>query len=424
MNSRFVLRRLALLGILALAVGGACANGPENPPASVLVITGATLFDGVQRELVKDATVVVRAGRIEQVVRGTLPQVPAGATVVNLGGRVLLPGLIDTHTHIYGPEQARTALEWGVTTVRNLGSQDFRGVGLRELIRAGTVMGPDILDAGYHINNPIRLPFFLDEPGLGDLMDKVEGAENLRRVVRAQVRRGVDVIKVMATGAAAHPPTADPYKSVFSLEELQAVVDEAQKAGRFVAAHAHGDEGAARAVRAGVRSIEHGTFMSDATLDLMKERGTYLVPTLTIVHTFLQQDPRSPGDITIRNRTRFMWPRLRALTAKAYARGIKIAAATDGAYGSQGTESTLRIQHELEDLVGAGLTPVDALRAATSVAAEMLGRENEIGAIKPGLQADLIAVDGNPLEDIMALNELVLIVKRGVIVKNRLPAQP
>lgn len=424
MHWGFIVRRLLLLGVLALAAGGAIALHSQGAREAVLVITNATLFDGTQKELVKDATVVVRAGRIEQVVRGGLKPLPAGATILNLGGRVLLPGLIDTHTHISGPEEARRALESGVTTVRNLGGEHYRDLGLRDLIRAGHLPGPDIVAAGYHIRNPIRGSFFLDEPGLGDLMNRVEGTANLRRVVQAQARRGVDVIKILATGAAAHPPSDDPYQSMFTLEEMQVVVEEARKAGKFIAAHAHGDEGAARAIRAGVRSIEHGTFMSDATLDLMKERGTFLVPTLTIVHAFVQQEPRSPGDITIRNRTHFMWPRIRAVTAKAFARGIKIAAATDGSYGSLGTESTLRIQHELEDLVGAGLTPVDALRAATSVAAELLGWESRVGAVKPGLQADLIAVDGNPLEDIQALNELVLIVKRGAVVKNRLPAQP
>jgi imidazolonepropionase-like amidohydrolase len=232
-------------------------------------------------------------------------------------------------------------------------------------------------------------------------------------MVRALVERGVNCIKIFATERAGLPQT-DPRKRVFSDEELAAAVDEATKLGVPVAAHAHGDGGAAAAVRAGVRSIEHGTYLSDATLAAMKDRGTFLVPTLSFTTGYaISGGPeRNPA---VMARSRAMAPRLRETTSRASRLGIKIVAGSDGRYDDE-----RRLQDELAELVDNGCRPIDAIKAATSVAAECLMIGERVGAVKAGMEADLIAVSGNPLEDINAMRDVILVINNGHIAVNRL----
>jgi len=210
---------------------------------------------------------------------------PTGAQVIDIKGRWLLPGFVDAHVHLRDLAAARHAVQSGATTVRALGSSYFTDVGMRELHRAGLTDIPEVVAAGYQIRPDLSQgngDFFLDFPGMSRFMSGLRGSENLRSVVRLLAEHHVDLIKILATERAGTPQT-DPRKRTFTDEEMVAIVDEARKAGLPVAAHAHGDEGARGAVLAGVHSIEHGTYLSDDTLALMKTHGTYFVPTLSAV---------------------------------------------------------------------------------------------------------------------------------------------
>ncbi len=393
-----------------------CAQ-PAAPsqPSSALVIIHANVIDGLSDQPLRDATIFIRDGRIEDIVQGPAHLV-AGQTVIDLKGRWLLPGFEDAHAHIANLAAARLALRSGVTTARSLGVNHFADIGIRELNHAGISDLPDIIASGYHVRPRPAEEIFLDLTKLKDLMGKpVSGVENVRRLVRAQIERGVNVIKVMATERAGLPDT-DPRKRVFTDEELAAVVDEARKSNTFVAAHAHGDEGAYAAVKAGVRSIEHGTWLSDETLRLMKERGTYFVPTITTVEDLIE-----PGgdydNALLAIRGRAMLPRLRETAEKARRLGIKIIAGTDTGYSPT---SPRRMPDEIIALTRIGLSPMDAIKAGTSVVAECFGIAGRTGAIRKGLEADLIAVEGDPLADIRNLQDVLLVVNNGKVVVNRL----
>jgi imidazolonepropionase-like amidohydrolase len=382
---------------------------------SVLVLRGGVVIDGTSPALIPGATVIVSQGKIERVVTGSVPA-PAGAQVVDLAGRYLLPGLIDGHVHISTLEQARRALLSGVTTARSAGASFFADVGLRELARLGHADAPEVLAAGYHVRPDPAEGLFLDDPSLGDLRESgLKGPEALRRAVRAMVKRGVNVIKVNATERAGTPQT-DPRKPLYTEAELRAIVEEAGAAGIPVMAHAHGDEGARAAVAAGVRSIEHGTFLGDATLGLMAERGTFLAPTIAVVSD-LTQPGGDYDNAALQIRGRFMLPRIRETAGRAVRAGVKVVAATDTGYGP---ESVVRLSHELEELVGIGMSPMQAIQAATVVAAEMMKVSDRTGRIAQGLDADLIVVERNPLEDIRAMQDILLVVNNGKVVLNRL----
>jgi len=291
----------------------------------------------------------------------------------------------------------------------------FVDVGMRELNHAGAVDLPDVVAAGYHVRPRPAEEFFLDMPKMKDLMAGVNGTESVRRLVRAMIERGANVIKIMATERAGLPDT-DPRKRVFTDEELAAAVDEARKLGVFVAAHAHGDEGASSAVRAGVRSIEHGTYLSDQTLRMMKERGAYFVPTIATVIDLI--DPGGDYDNPVLSvRGRAMLPRLRETTTHAWKMGVKIVAGTDTGYGPA---SIRRIPHEVIELVNIGMSPMEAIKSATSVAASCLGVDKRTGSIKPGMEADFIAIERDPTADITAIQDVVMVINNGKIAVNRL----
>jgi imidazolonepropionase-like amidohydrolase len=410
-------RRGCVAGLVAcfmLAATSSLLPDHRAQQQPVLVLTHANIIDGESREPIRDATVIIRRGRIEQIVAGTVEALPS-ATVVDLRGRWVLPGFIDAHVHIGTMAAARTALRSGVTTARSLGVSHFADVGLRELHRAGIADIPDIIAAGYHVRPRPADEFFLDFPALSDLMSGVTGPENVRRMVRALIERGVDTIKIMATERAGLPET-DPRKRVYSEEDLVAAVEEARRLGRTVAAHAHGDEGARAAVRAGVRTIEHGTYLSAETLALMRERDTCLVPTIATVIDLT--DPGGDYDnplLAVRGRA--MLPRVRETTARAWKMGVRIIAGTDTGYGPA---SIRRMPHEVIELAALGIPPREAIRAATSVAAACLGVDQRTGTVRPGLEADLIVVDADPLADITALQDILMVINDGVIVLNRL----
>ena len=384
-----------------------------------LAITNAVVIDGTGAEPVEGATVVVRDGKIESVSRDG--SVPEGVRLIDLEGRYLLPGLIDAHVHIASPAQARAALVSGVTTARSMGAANFADAGLRDLGENGYLDGPDILAAGYHVRPTVDPNFFINEPSLGDLMgpNKVRGAANIRRVVSKLLEHDVDFIKMVATDRAGLPDT-NPRRQIFTQEEIAAAVETASERGIPVAVHAHGDGGAQAAVRAGVRSIEHGTFISDETIGLMSRNGTFLVPTIAIVTDLMHPggDYDSP---TLQIRGRFMYERLLANALKAHEAGVKVVAATDTGY-SPG--SVVRMQHEVEELVRAGLPPMVAIQSATTTAAELLGIEERTGSIRAGMEADLIVVDQNPLDNIIALQDVVIVITDGRVAINHLETSP
>ena len=361
------------------------------------------------------ATVIVEDGRITRIVEGEGGDAPPGATTVDLMGRYLAPGLMDAHVHVGSAADARRALYMGVTTMRSMGTSHYADVGMRELQAAGHLEAPQYLAAGYHVRPPAAEAFFQDHPELGHMYgEEVRGEEAVRAMTRALVSRGVDFVKTNATERAGLPDT-DPRKQFYSEAELRAIVTEAGAAGVPVAAHAHGDDGARAAVAAGVRSIEHGTYISPETLALMVEKGTFLVPTIAIV-----RDLTIPGgdyDNAVLNiRGRHMLPRVREMARNAHEIGVKIVAATDTGYGS---ESTTTLAHELLELVGIGMTPLEALRAATTTAAELFGLTGQVGAILPGLEADLIVLERNPLDDIGVVQDVLMVVSDGKVVVKR-----
>jgi imidazolonepropionase-like amidohydrolase len=389
------------------------AAGRAAPPESIALVN-ANVVDVRAGAVIPAVTVVLRDGRIESV--GKNPP-PAGVKTLDIRGRHLLPGLIDAHTHISSLEAARRALESGVTTVRSSGVSGFTDVGLRELVRQGAVAGPDVLASGYHVRPRLAEEAFLDTPSLGGLMSGLRTPDDVRQAVRANLARGVDWIKVLATERAGLADT-DPRKQALTEEELRAAVQEAGKVP--VQAHAHGDEGARAAVRAGVRSVEHGTYLSGETLALMKEKGVYFVPTLTTVVDLVE--PGGDYDIPLlRNRGRHMLPRLRRAVRDAQQAGVKIVTGADTSYGPN---SLTRISHEVAAFAELGMPAAQALRSATLVAAEMLGLEGRTGALEPGLEADLIAVEGNPLQDPVALQDVLLVVSNGRVGLDRLDFAP
>ena len=396
---------------LALLVLIPCAASAQ-PAAdeSSLALIHANIIDGVVDEVLRDTTVLVRGGKIEALGRVS---VPPGSEVLDLAGRWLLPGLIDAHAHLFNLAGARRALEQGATTVRVLGTSHFVDVRMRELHAAGASDVPRVIAAGYQVRPDVidAFPdFLLDFPQMLALRGGLHGADDLRRVVRALAERRVDFIKVLANERAGTPNT-DPLTRTFDDAELGAIVDEARKHGLPVAAHAYTDDAVRAFVLAGGRTVEHVQLVTDATLALMKERGVCLDPTVAT----LEVGTRNPNSV-LSDRSRAMQPRARDAAARAVKAGVRIIAGTD----MTSDRPTPSVADELAELVMAGMTPMQAIRAATSVAAECLGVEEQVGAIKPGLAADFVAVAGDPLADVAALQSLVLIVHDGKVVVNRL----
>lgn len=406
------MRLLASAATVFLSFTTVAAQRPVVPPQDPVALINAAVVNVRTGAVTRRATVVLRAGKIESIGSGAAP---AGVRVVDLGGRYVIPGLIDAHVHIGSLAQMRAAVESGVTTARSAGVSSFVDVGLRELVRKGFVAGPDVIAAGYHVRPGVAPELFIDFPELGDLMGGVTTGEALRRVVRANLSRGVDWIKTLATERAGTLDT-DPRKQVYSQEELRILVVEAGARNIPVMAHAHGAEGADAAVRAGVRSIEHGTYLTDATLQMMAKQGTYFDPTADIVN-----DLAEPGgdydNAGLKRRGEMMQPVLEAAIGRAVKLGVKIVAGSDTGYGPN---SIARVSREAGRLVEAGLTPLQALQAATITNAEMLRLDQQVGAIEAGFEADVLVVEGNPLDNIRALLDPLLVISNGRIALDRL----
>jgi imidazolonepropionase-like amidohydrolase len=381
------------------------------------------------------STIVVDQGRIVAIQDGHVAPAEAGASIVDLKDKTVLPGLIDSHVHLSsdrGGEQALLAsvrddhslqayeaqlngmktLRAGFTTVRNLGD-DGVTLALREAIKRGWVQGPRIIDAAQSISTTGG---HMD--GRGSLNDEMvahlpdpenlcDSVESCRRVVRRQIDRGADVIKFATTGGV---NSGTGLATRMYEDEAKALVDTAHAYGRKVAVHAHGADGIKLAARSGADSIEHGTVMDDEIIKLMKARGTYYVPTLSTVNGYLERLAKDPNAYTGAVKQQIEW-RI-GITGqsllKAYPAGVKIAYGTDAGVSKHG-----RNADEFELLVKFGMPPVEAIKAATVNAADLLGLSSEIGTIEPGKSADLIAVTGDPLQDVTVLKKVDYVMVRG-----------
>jgi imidazolonepropionase-like amidohydrolase len=394
----------------AALVCSAVASAQTSEP---IAITHANVIDGTSATVQRNVTILVRGRTIERIGAGIA--VPNGAREIDVAGRYVVPGLIDAHTHLASLDNAKRALESGVTTVRSASTPHYEDVAIRELAKAGVIPGPDVVASGVFVR-PQLGETILADPRLGAWSSGVQSLDALRGVVRVNLDHGVDVIKTMSTERAGLPNT-DPRKQLYTEEQLRAVVDEAKTKNIPVMVHAHGDEGAYAAVAAGARSIEHGTYLSDSTLRLMKQKGTFFVPTLSTV-----VDLTEPGgdydDPVLMIRGAHMLPRIKDAIRRAHAMGVPIVTGGDTGYGPQ---SLTRISHEVMRFVELGFTPFEALQSATTVAADLLGISNKTGKLVAGYEADLIVVEGNPLDNIVALQDVLVVVSNGQVALNRLP---
>jgi imidazolonepropionase-like amidohydrolase len=380
-----VYRFLAAYALLACSVPAAAQDGP-------VALTNANLFDGVNNTISKDATVFVRDGSIERIATGDV-RIPDDYEVIDAEDNYLMPGMFDVHTHIDSVKRAKQAIESGVTTVRSSSVTAFQDVALRELVRNGNAI--------------------LADPRLVPLADGVNSDDELRLLVNINVDRGVDVIKTRGTQRAGLPET-DPRQQVYTERQLRVIVDEAAKHGLAVQVHAHGDEGARAAVLAGARSIEHGTYLSDETLQLMKERGTWFVPTYVTMDAMNEER----YNYVLRLRGKHMVPQLERAIREAIRIGVKIATGADHYYEE---DAINRISIEVERFVEFGMSNFDALQTATVKSAALLQMDDRTGRIEEGFEADLILVPGNPLTNIEALQDVLLVMSDGRLALKRIP---
>jgi imidazolonepropionase-like amidohydrolase len=402
----------ALLALLFATAVGPSAQPPAGASAVPLVLVHTNLMNIRTGAINSNVTIVLQDGHVASI--GSDPP-PAGVRVLDLAGKYVLPGLIDAHTHADNFAAFRRALESGVTTMRSAGVSYYADVGFHQLVKSGSVVGPDIISAGYHVRPQIAREAFLSDPMYADLMSGVTTIEKMRRAVQMNLSHAVEWIKILATERAGTPDT-DPRTQVYSEDEIRAIVQEAATRNAPVEAHAHGDEGAMAAVKAGVRSIEHGTYLSDATLREMKQRGTYLDPTYTTVIDLAE----AGGDYDVpalRIRGQHMLPRLRDMVVRAHRMGVVIVAGSDTGYGPT---SLTRIGQEVTHFVEMGFAPLEAIQSATIRNAEMLRLDKSIGSVEPGYEADLIAVEKNPLEDITTIQDPLLVISNGRIGLDRL----
>jgi len=374
-------------------------------------LINADVFNGVDNKIFGNSVVLVADGKIVAVGGANTP-VSEAYEVIDLEGYVLMPGLFDVHTHISTLDQAKRALASGVTTVRNASVTAFQDVALRELVQAGRIPGPDVVAAGLYIT-PDLGETLLADPRLSEIDGAVNTDDELRLLVDINADRGVDTIKTRGTQRAGLPDT-DPRQQVYTERQLRVVVDAAAQHGMSVLVHAHGDEGARAAVLAGARSIEHGTYLSTETLQLMKDRGTWFVPTWITMHEMNEEQ----YDHVLRLRGKHMVPQLETAIRTAHKMGVRIATGADNYYDN---ESINRISLEVERFVQLGMSNFAALQTATVGSAELLQLQDKTGRIAAGYEADLILVPANPLTNIEALQDVLLVMSNGEIALRRIP---
>jgi imidazolonepropionase-like amidohydrolase len=434
---KFRIASLAAGLLLALSTQAEtpAAQAPATPKP--LVLTAALLFDGRSGALVSPGVVVIQGERIAAI--GANAAIPADAKVIDLGDATLLPGFIDAHTHIasdhndnwaqgfyedmlrfpveqsfHAERNARATLRAGVTTVREVGAADFVDVALRNAINQHIAEGPTMLVAGHaigstggHCDGPPIPPDRMKEPG--PLEGVCNGPESCRTAVREQMKFGADVIKICASGGVLSE--ADPVDvPQLTPAELAAIMSEAHAWRRKVAAHAHGDLAAKQAVEAGIDSIEHGSFLTAATLQLMKQKGVYLVPTrMTQLWVNKKADTYPPK---IAGKARAAYAAHSEMMKNALKIGVLIAFGTDAAVYPHGMNA-----EEFGDYVDVGMAPAVALMTSSQGSAKLLGIDADTGTLEPGKYADIVAVPGDVLKNIRATEHPLIVIKRGVKVR-------
>ena len=403
--------------------------------AVVTALRFGTVIDG-HGGVMKDAVVVVDGERIKSVGH----EVPSGATVVDLTKYTALPGLIDVHTHMtyywdrtpgtrpwaqlgtlhdavtvyLAQENARKALESGVTSVRDLGSFNYLDVAMRDLINRGAMTGPRMFVAGYglHVSSSASKVNSRDPNATSDF-GRADGVAEVQRVAREQLGAGVDVIKMY--GSTGSDQDVSGFQT-YSFEEMKAAADVAHRAGKKIAIHSYGPDGARDAVRAGADSVEHATDMDDATIAMMAKSGTFYVPTIDHNRYYAaHKDEFGYGDEVVKNLNDYIARNLETLR-RAVRAGVKVAMGSDAVFTGFGENA-----RELDWFVKAGMTPANAIAAATTNGAALLGKDKDLGAIAPGYYADIIAVEGDPLADISVITRgnVPWVMKGGRVVVER-----
>lgn len=392
------------------------------------------MLDVKSGKTLNDQIIVIEDGKIASVGAAAQANVPSDAVRIELPNATVLPGLIDAHTHLtmdpkfgyerlsisvsrealIGAKNARTTLLAGFTTVRNVGASEYSDVALRDAINAGDVPGPRMLVSGPALsitgghcdNNMLPFEYHATETGVAD------GIAAVQHKVRENIKYGSDLIKVCATGGVLSLGD-NPQHSQYTLEEMKAIVADAHRLGRKVAAHAHGAEGIRWAAEAGVDSVEHGSYIDDAGIAAMKEHGTYLVPTLYLGDWMINNAGLTRLPPPLLAKAQEVIPAARKNIAHAFAGGVKVALGTDAAVYPHGLNA-----HEFAVMVKLGLTPLQSIQAGTVNAADLLGWSGKVGTLEPGAWADIVAVDGDPLKDVTTLERVKLVMKGGEVVKN------
>jgi imidazolonepropionase-like amidohydrolase len=443
-NTRKQIPLVVAIAVAAIAYGSTSRADEAKPAPRVVAIKVGKLFDGTQDAYRRDVVVIVENDRIKSVGPAAEASIPTGARVVDLSAATVLPGLVDCHTHLAGRADrydeiyhfkttpfhsafaavvhAKKTLDAGFTTVRDVGSPPFLMVDLRESINEGFVPGPRVLTSGPGISMTgghgdlnryapqVRVEGF---PNKRDYQI-ADGPDEVRQIVRLQLKYGVDLIKICASGGVLSRGDAVGAPQ-FTVEELKAAVDEAHAAGRKVAAHAHGTQGIKNALVAGVDSIEHGSLIDDEGIQMMLKRGAWLVADIYNDDYLLGKAVELKLPQEAIEKEKMIGQLQRDNFQKAVRAGVKVAFGTDSGVYPHGDNAK-----QFYYMVKYGLTPAQAIRSATSSAAELLGRDKDQGRIAPGQQADLVAVAGDPLADIRALESVGFVMKGGEVVKDEL----
>ncbi len=429
----------ALLITTGMASAQSTAPAAQAPAPKTRYIHAGALLDQPGRRARGPSTIIVRSDKIVEVRDGHVAP-ETGAEAVDLRGKTVLPGLIDMHVHFYssgyplkarleGPTldledrfaqaavNARQTLEAGFTTVRDLGGEP-RGVrALRDAIARGDLPGPTIVNAGEMISvtaghgdaNGLRRDYANAERAESSAL--CNGPDDCRRATRDQIFMGAEVIKFAASGGVGSN-IAGGLEAQMTLDEMKAIVDTAHSFGRKATAHAHGKSGIDTALRAGVDSIEHGSFIDDETVRLFKERGAYLVPTIHAFESVIRQGRAGERPAASAAKAEEVAKVVKQSHRRAIAGGVKVAFGTDSGVGPHGTNGL-----EFNWMTEVGMAPADTIRSATLDAATLLGRADRIGRIAPGMDADIIAVDGDPVADVKRLQKVDFVMRRGVIHK-------